>query len=435
MSHSLRYLRTRPTALLCLISSFLQPRSASQSHRVHATSYLNGLRGYASIVVFIFHAFRPADHWLLRLPFIRILFEGGHGMVAIFFVISGYALSYRMLEMIRARQSSQLLHALASSMFRRFFRLHGSTGVATFISMLTIHFRKNVSPGMTPKSTFVAQFWDWMCDFVYSSNPFANIEGWVHEDVFTTRYLGAMWTIPVEYRGSMTIYVICVVCSQLSMKARRACLLAIVLAAYVWKAVYVAEFVLGMFLADMSLHRRASRFDVPSMKLESGRSDRKWHHTYTDIIAVVLLILGSVLLAPGYDVSAAGLQPYLLNLAPPWYGEAAYTFWLSIGGFMVVYAIDTSPMLQIPLSCRLSEYLGDISFGVYAVHMPVTIVLYYDILEPYRELYLGNSLFAYIPGTAINIFGVLWMAHYFSKLDRLMIHAVKRLECITFSDR
>jgi peptidoglycan/LPS O-acetylase OafA/YrhL len=434
MSYWLRYLQTRSTALFCLISNYLQPRISSQSHRVHATSYLNGLRGYASIVVFVFHAFRPADYWLLRLPFIRILFEGGHGMVAIFFVISGYVLSYRMLEMIRARQSSQLLHSLASSIFLRFFRLHGSTGAATFLSMLTVYFRRNVSPGMAPKSTFIAQFWDWMSDFVYSSNPFANIEGWVHDGVFTTRYLGAMWTIPVEYRGSITIYAICVVCSQLSMKARRACLLAVVLAAYIWKTVYVAEFVLGMFLADMSLHRRASRFDVPSIKMESGRSDRECRYNSTDNIAVVLLIIGSVLLAPGYDVSAAGLQPYLLNLVPPWYGEAAYTFWLSIGGFMVVYAIDSSPMLQIPFSCRLSEYLGDISFGVYAVHMPVTIVLYYDILEPYRELYLGNSLFAYIPGTVMNIVGVLWVAHYFSKMDKLLIRAVKRLEYVTFSD-
>ena len=45
-------------------------------------------------------------------------------MVVIFFVISGYVLSYRSLKLARQGKQVELLDSLASSVFRRWLRLH-----------------------------------------------------------------------------------------------------------------------------------------------------------------------------------------------------------------------------------------------------------------------------------------------------------------------
>jgi hypothetical protein len=55
---------------------------------------------------------------LFQLPIFR-LFYSGPPMVAIFFVISGFALSLKPLSLIRVEDWEQSLHTMASLIFRR----------------------------------------------------------------------------------------------------------------------------------------------------------------------------------------------------------------------------------------------------------------------------------------------------------------------------
>jgi peptidoglycan/LPS O-acetylase OafA/YrhL len=57
-------------------------------------------------------------------------------MVSVFFVISGYVLSYKAIRLMRAAQYPELLGSLASSVFRRGMRLFLLITASTFISML-----------------------------------------------------------------------------------------------------------------------------------------------------------------------------------------------------------------------------------------------------------------------------------------------------------
>lgn len=120
------------------ITSLLRKRDGTfQPRKVSSTAYLNGLRGVAAYVVFWFHFgsefysreawygyhSRPGrDKWLLQLPIISVAL---HGMfcVAIFFILSGFVLSYKPLQLVRAREHKALLKCLASSVFRRGPRL------------------------------------------------------------------------------------------------------------------------------------------------------------------------------------------------------------------------------------------------------------------------------------------------------------------------
>ena len=111
---------------LALIPSPLQRRLAphlSKPPRIHPTSYLDGLRGLASLIVFAHHytceyvypyvAYYgvSADKMPsspVQLPFVRVVYAG-RPMVHIFFVISGFVLSKKPLGLVRAHRYHELL--------------------------------------------------------------------------------------------------------------------------------------------------------------------------------------------------------------------------------------------------------------------------------------------------------------------------------------
>jgi hypothetical protein len=108
---------------------------AAAPHRSAATSWLDGLRGVAAVQVFFFHFFgrhtqwghswgsTPEDKYIHQLVIFRPIWAGGSGAVSTFFVISGYAITYKCLNLIRQRDYEEIFKSLSSSFFRRGFRL------------------------------------------------------------------------------------------------------------------------------------------------------------------------------------------------------------------------------------------------------------------------------------------------------------------------
>lgn len=444
----------------------------------HATAYIDALRGWAAFFVYLYHAWGLPSYWFTQLPFIRVPFGSGAGMVAIFFVISGYVLSYRMLKFMRNHEAERLLEALVSSTFRRFIRLYGSMGIATFLGMLEVQLGWFIPPTATRLPTFLAQLWDWLLDFSFSINPFADIQGWVHPGLFRTKYLGPMWTIPIEYRGSIVLFVFCAASCKLSTRGRRVFLWTVVLLSYYWRAVYVAEFLLGMFIADLSLSRHPERLGQIRIQAHhhQQRQQEQQQQQQQPQLAVAIDVSGAVVVDPDENekpttsspskkghglpvlwriiytlllilglflIGQSGLPeqwpqdpfpwPYLAKVVPWYYGSAAYTFWPSIGACLIVFSIDSYPTLQRPFEWSLSQYLGDLSFGIYAMHRLVVNSLYDHVLNPWRARHLGSSWPAYIPGGILTTVLVLWAADYFTRLDNLVIRFARWVQAKTFT--
>lgn len=133
--------------LIFLTPSFLQGRHAREQicpQKLSPTAYLDGMRGLAALFVFFCHysyqGFTIAKSWgcdddnyeILKLPFLRIFYQGPQA-VCIFFVISGYALSYRPLKLARARSHADFSTTMSSLVFRRALRLYLPTAMSTLM--------------------------------------------------------------------------------------------------------------------------------------------------------------------------------------------------------------------------------------------------------------------------------------------------------------
>lgn len=414
---------------------FMQPGGLKNKNELHPTAYLDALRGWAALFVFRYHMYANKT-WLLEQPVFRAILNG-RGMVDIFFVISGYVLSYRLLKMIRNQQHG-LQKALASSTFRRWFRLYVSTGIASLVTAFAtylgwcLHFLR--------QPTFYAQMMDWVWDFLSSSNPFGDIRGWWYGAVFRTKYLDQMWTIPVEFRGSLVVFWFCAAAAFLSTRGRRIFAWVVIALCYLWGCIYASLFLLGMLIADVSFDRhpeRLQRIRLPQQQDNETLADQPPKQSISAKIGYVCLAIVALFLIgqPSDGQGYSGPFPWqYLSKAIPWYypGELGEHFWLSIGSSLLVFALDSCRMLQIPFEWGFSQYLGDISFGIYAMHNTVNWCLYIPIVEPWRAAHLGDGYFSGLPGILFTTLVVLWTADYFTRIDDWVVWFGKWLETRTF---
>lgn len=200
------HLRSAPWRVLSirvvvfLMPSFLQGRHAREQlcpPKLAPTAYLDGMRGLAALFVFFCHysyqAFTIAKSWgtgtdnyhFLKLPFLRLWYQGPVA-VCVFFVVSGYALSYRPIKLIRSGALSDFATTMSSLTFRRALRLYLPTAVSTFMIICLLRigayewtrqfasnrmYMKNiVEPHPVRMESQYAQFRDWalhMYNFVH----------------------------------------------------------------------------------------------------------------------------------------------------------------------------------------------------------------------------------------------------------------------------
>lgn len=422
--------------ILALMPRYMRPGGLRVNKQLHPTAYLDALRGWVALLVMNFHTFGNKATILEKPVFSAFL--NGRAMVDIFFVISGYVLSHRLLRMMHNHEPG-FQKAIASSTFRRWLRLYASTAIASLVTAIAVYlgwcrpeFRKG---------TFLAQMDHWMWDTIAASNPFADIHGYWSRDVFRTQYLDQMWTIPVEFRGSLVVFWFCAAASCLSTRGRRIFCCVVMALCYLWAAAWASIFLLGVLIADFSFDRypeRLSRIRLPQQQnLDTSPEKAVQRQSplakvgYVFLLLIAMFILGQPPTEYGYE--GYFLWPYL-SKAIPWYypAELGQHIWLSVGSSLLVFVLDRCRMLQIPLESGFSQYLGDLSFGVYAMHNTVNWCLYMPYVEPWRAVHLGDSFFSGLPGMVFTTLVILWVADYFTRIDNYVVWLGKWMESKTF---
>ncbi|KAK6405711.1 hypothetical protein LTR95_018739, partial [Oleoguttula sp. CCFEE 5521] len=186
------------------------------------TAWLDGLRGVAAFLVMIGH-FGPT-FWspmtyeapygannkgmqggdenprypmndIFRLPLLRVWFSSGHAQVSIFFVLSGFVLSWSPLRSMRQGQSqnSTLGQSLSSAVFRRWVRLYLPCFAIAFWQLWEFRAGWRVMAGVPNEEYIFMQIWDFIKRSARFANPF-----WINrrDNQYVHAYDWTMWTIP-----------------------------------------------------------------------------------------------------------------------------------------------------------------------------------------------------------------------------------------------
>jgi peptidoglycan/LPS O-acetylase OafA/YrhL len=488
---------------------------------------LDGLRGIACLIVFNYHflwpwtpsimlghgalpplAPEPFRDWT-SLPIICLL-KRGRPMVAIFFAISGYVLCRHILRSIRERRIDAAYRRLASSVFRRVFRLYippavsmfivailaqtgafrseediymgpdsiyingsvtivnhtstcvngtsivGAAGLVDYLSLESSYYLGNVtqwtdqlcvnrtsrrtSPAdlykagdghdpvllnetiiigweINPNSTlaktnktdpvFIQYGGSWeehpfihdnmtyaLKNFTRSYAEWANPFNFGH---YHPRYDPHTFTIPMELRGSMVIYIFLLGTAALKAKWRLS--FAGILTAYSltlgrWD---VATFMGGAVMSEVDIAHSLGQTAVDDRalpgnnKIDSPRAIRRYA-----ILRWMTIVLALYLLS--YPDAGAEYTPgyaYLSEWVPRYYIPlAGWMFYQSMGALLLLPCVLRSPFLRHVLETRPAQYMGRVSFSFYLVHGPVLHGLGFWIMPTLFDVFgLAQGLF------------------------------------------
>lgn len=459
------------------------------------TAYLDGMRGLAAFFVFFCHYFytsffiaegynwlpppppdaapqsstsTPISKWTSywRLPFIRLLYSGP-SMVCVFFVISGYALSLRPLQLARKRGNEAAFARTTSSLvFRRFFRLYlppllSTLGVALLLNagayegtrefVRDRRFVRNVIEHHPVRlETLSAQLRHWAAEMW----AFFHIWSWANH-AGSTQYDVHLWTIPLEFRCSMVLFLVLVGTARLRENVRL-----VVVAALSWYVLRCDRwemllFFAGMTIAELDLRRNAhdagnggrgagaGSSSPPTLQLPFDEKEKKTddrgsssqdggskstEDSFWSLVSVFALYLLSCPDAGPWDVPG---WRYLGTLIPAWFTEK-YRFWQVVGACLFVFCAARSRGWQRFFELPAIQYLGHLSYAIYLMHGPVTHVLGYPV-QRWAWGITGTEGSAYKNGVAlaavINIPLVVWAADIFWRaVDMPTVRFAKWLE-------
>ena len=402
-------------SLIFLLPSFLQsstraPTSPSQ------TAHLDGLRGVAAFLVYVYHAsyisypvrwsyggVKEENHHegILFLPGIRLLWAGAP-WVAVFFIISGYALSYKPVKQMRAGAFADLLRTESSQLIRRAMRLYLPAFAATFIIMLLVwgRYYESTLPIATSWiyhrefheyhkgrfDIFALQFWDWLMA--------SKMTVWVFTfDLYggMTSYDAHLWTIPNEFRCSLALFMTHITVSTMRPRMRFVTLVLWLAFCHEWGRWDLGLFICGFMLAEYDLtHSHRSGGTILPRSTEASRSPSgltthiapqylSWLSTtmWWSLVCCGLFLMSYPEegddTTPGYIWLSAHV-----HAAP---GLQRWRFWPAVGAVQLVWAVNNIPVLQRLLNTSFIRYLGSISYGLYLMHGPVLHTIGYHVMK------------------------------------------------------
>lgn len=398
-----------------LFPSFVQKKlrpSLSKPHRLHPTSYLDGLRGVASFIVFMGHYTEENLGWYtepyglyedgapsspLQLPFLRVIYSA-RPMVHIFLIISGFVLSYKPLKQIRAHKYSDLANTLSSSVFRRALRLFLPSFVTLMIMAVAVNY--GISDDRYAERYFdlpsqLGHAWNACWDLVGSS--------WAIDDLSYPQpvYNPALWTIPVEFSQSLLLFAVILGLSRCFASIRLILLAGISAFCFYSGQLYAVEFLGGMFIAELTLIQDdtlttpSSSPTLPAYEFdEKFEQEDCWKCIKRNFMqgfwfANVVCGLFIASWTNSHVEEVWGLSILNAHTPEPYEGQR---IWFCLGAFQIVAACTQLHSLQSIFDTSIAQYLGNISYALYLTHN-LCLTTLEPILVPCLDVIFSKGTF------------------------------------------
>ncbi len=311
-------------------------------------AYIDGIRGMAALIVVLYHyllsfypelfPFNPnyihTDNSLqdafIYSP-LNIFFNSGFA-VCLFFVISGYALSYKYF-ITKDRQY------LRESVIRRYFRLEIPilfSVVVSYILLKTECYSNLYTATTYTKSTFwFSHLWNMSPDF------FKMLKEGLYSSLFlggTSSYNPVLWTMLIEFLGSMLVFATLALFGDSSKRYLVYLLLIVILHTNCLPA-----FIIGLALCDYYHSKERNNFPI----------------SITALIFALAIYVGSY-----QKIGASGIWNILDIIS-----NADKSFPFIIGAVLFVVAVINGKWLERFFSSPLLQFLGKISFSMYLIHL------------------------------------------------------------------
>lgn len=203
-----------------------------------------------------------------------------------------------------------------------------------------------------------------------------------------------LWTMPIEYTGSMIVFVIVLAISFARPAFRLAIPAGMLAYSFLTGKWDWALFLSGIILADQRYRRASSPDQEIVLPLASRLEDEEGEEVdllekpnasiqvplYLKIATcgfnVVIFFLAIYIGAfPGGSETTPGYR-FLTKLTPNYlWGFYAGFFYPAVGGIMLVAVLDQDTFLQRIFTTQIAQYLGDISLSLYMLHSIVLVSL------------------------------------------------------------
>ncbi len=302
--------------------------------------------------------------------------------VAIFFVLSGEALSY-------AYFVKKDINIVRKQALKRYLRLAIPISVSCFMVFLLMKANLVFSHEVAP----ILERTDWLGGFVNFDASFKSLVSYVFFGVFfnhtrDTSYNPFLWTMSVELFGSVLLFLVLF----LAKTSRQRYIIYIILAPFLIKYnPYLGCFIFGMLFGEL----RASGL----FQLLCAQKATNW---------IALLVIIAVILSSFVYPSFLSRERYF-----------------SFAAALFLFAIYCSKWLQVVFDNRLSRFLGEISFPIYLVHFPIIISL-----QSYLVLLLFPNGIVTREGAsiiiALTVCTSLFVAYCFRPVERIAIKTSNR---------
>lgn len=328
-------------------------------------SYIDGLRGIACILVFVNHflmAFYPASYFGADAPshfangldsfyaqsFLSV-FSNGNFWVCVFFVISAFIISYKILRK-SDENAEQYRASLSNGLIKRYPRLMLPVFVVCLLilsaSWLGL-FVNNAAAQITGSSLMLGRYEYRLSVYDLLTSAFVKI--WFFSD---ETFSNSFWMLSTLFLGGFLSNILSIMAGR---KNRRMLFLYgfFALLCIAADSLYLT-FVLGTSLAYIVV-----RYEALLVRIRSS--------FFSKIFMFFLLLLG--LFIGGYPSGIVPTNYYrFLNHLPA--SLTPTNFYHMIGAFFVISAIVFLPQIQKILSVKPILFLGDVSFAVYLFNLP-----------------------------------------------------------------
>ena len=440
-----------------------------------STSSLDGLRGLAACSVmnyhilyayqsFVFYGYglssevarscaRPEDlatlsHWWHQLPIIRLIYSGTWP-ISVFFVISGFVLSYSIL--LEADPTSETPATISAGkvglrLLRRPVRLYLPPIIATMCTMIVIqlgayeyghHLALDTSwiPVIQEvhhqrMESFGAQMLDWLHQIWKMCRVF-----WWGD--FFNPYDVHLWTIPAEFRCSLAVFLILPVYANMRQAIRRVLMGVVIVYVYQLDRWDVALFFVGLLVADTSSTSHSRTCGKHPASEEYAKCQ---HMAIMAFETACLLASLYIMSAPDLCISNTPGFRLLAHLIPS-SDPAPFRFLPNLGGTLLVIIIThahiarDNGIISTFLNSRLLQYSGNVSYSLYIVHGPLIHTVGYALFPFFWTMTGTEDTWRYVVGfvaaymTLVMI--IVWVADLFWRLvDRPSTRVAGKLQRI-----